>query len=361
MTLALIEPTQAVWEEFVLRHPQGSLLQLPCWGDLKAAFGWKVSRIAVVAQPPAAAAPTGDTPPIRAGAQVLIRTRYLVSVVYVPRGPLWSGDPAIDNLLLQGLEQLARRRRAVFLRLEPPLLEHEPQADQTHSRLLLKRFQPTKPIQPRSTIHLALDHPADTLFANMSKGHRADIRRASRQGVTLRTGSTADDLAVFHAIMQGTGERVGFGVHAPSYYHLAHTLTGPRSLLLIAEQEGEPVASHMVFADSQMGLYLYSGATPAGLKAGANHLLQWQAIQWAQQQGCKWYDFWGIPDALGQAVTLPADSPKQAALEAAAQHDPLIGVYRFKKGFGGTIVRYLPAYDQVYLPPLYAVWRHRFQ
>ncbi|NJO06173.1 MAG: hypothetical protein HC876_11995 [Chloroflexaceae bacterium] len=70
----------------------------------------------------------------------------------------------------------------------------------------------------------------------------------------------------------------------------------------------------------------------------------------------------GIPDALGRAAMLP-DTPNttvaREAMEAMAQKDPLIGVYRFKKGFGGQVVRYLPAYDYVYLPPLYTLWRRR--
>ena len=28
-----------------------------------------------------------------------------------------------------------------------------------------------------------------------------------------------------------------------------------------------------------------------------------------------------------------------------------------KKGFGGRVTRYLPAYDRVYMPPLYALWQ----
>jgi lipid II:glycine glycyltransferase (peptidoglycan interpeptide bridge formation enzyme) len=114
-----------------------------------------------------------------------------------------------------------------------------------------------------------------------------------------------------------------------------------------------------VFADLRGGYYLYSGATREGLKSGANHLLEWAALQWARAQGCTFYDLWGIPDALGQAATAP-DEQQREALTAAAQDDPLIGVYRFKKGFGGRVVRYLPAYDAVLLPPLYALWQRRF-
>ncbi len=69
------------------------------------------------------------------------------------------------------------------------------------------------------------------------------------------------------------------------------------------------------------------------------------------------YDFWGIPDAFGQMMRRPDGEQKQ--LEQAAKAHPLYGVYRFKKGWGGQIVRYLPAYDQVYLPPVYWLWQRR--
>lgn len=370
-TRAVVEPASAEWDTFVLGHPYGHLLQLSPWGRLKAAFGWSMCHVAVVGTtagampqelrdarhtPPAAVAKSH--PRILAGAQILFRRRYAVSVGYVPRGPLFSGDPLIDDLLLTALARIARRHRAVFLRLEPNLLEDDPHADAYHTWLLLKGFQPAAPIQPRSSIHLDLNQPAERLFASFSKGHRADIRRAERQGLTVRVGS-ADDIGIFSAIMQSTGARAAFDVHAEAYYRQAHAAFQSRSHLLLAEQDQQVVAGHMVFADARRGLYLYSGATEPGLKSGANHLLQWYAIQWACAQACTSYDFWGIPDALGRAAAA-TDVQERATLEAAAKHDPLIGVYRFKKGFGGRVVRYLPAYDQVYLPLLYGLWRRRF-
>ena len=102
----------------------------------------------------------------------------------------------------------------------------------------------------------------------------------------------------------------------------------------------------------------YGGSTEEGLKSGANHALQWQAIQWARERGCRLYDFWGVPDQLGLAAAA-GDEAERALLEEQARSDPLYGVFRFKKGFGGRVVRYLPAYDRVYLPPLYALWQRR--
>jgi lipid II:glycine glycyltransferase (peptidoglycan interpeptide bridge formation enzyme) len=362
--LAIVEPDDTAWDEFTQRHPSGHLLQSAEWGALKARFGWERRRLAV-------ASPAG----LRAGAQVLFRYRLGASVAYVPRGPLFAGDTATDALLLAALDRLARRQRAVFLRIEPNILEDDPSADALHSFLLARAFQPADPIQPRSSIHLDLASPPDRLLVAMSKGHRADIRRAEREGVVVRVGETEHDLDAFYMIMKATGSRAGFAIHSRDYYRSAWELFSqstpvPRSAnceshgenharLLLAERGDVPLAAFLIFNWASWGHYLYSGATEEGRKLGANHALQWQALMWAKACGCQRYDFWGIPDALGQAAETD-DTAERERLEQMAQADPLAGVFRFKKGFGGRVVRYLPAYDRVYLSPIYALWRRRF-
>jgi lipid II:glycine glycyltransferase (peptidoglycan interpeptide bridge formation enzyme) len=344
--LALVEPDTATWDAFVDAHPYGSLLQQRAWGLLKASAGWGSRRLAVL--------DTGGQ--LLAGSLLLTRRQYGLAVAYAPRGPLLSEDQAVNDLLLAGLTRMARRQRAIFLRLEPDITEEQPGADQTHTWLLLQGMRPERTIQPRSSVHVALSGPVEAIFAAFSKGHRADIRRAERGGVQVRVGAEPD-IAAFYALMQSTGARAGFGIHSADYYLAAWRLFQPRSRLLLAEIDGRAVAAHLVFADARSGRYLYSGADEAGLKAGANHLLEWHAIQWAASLGCASYDFWGIPDALGRAAG--ADEAERAELERAAQDDPLIGVYRFKKGFGGRVVRYLPAYDRVLIPALYGLARRR--
>lgn len=347
--LALVEPDAAFWDAFVARHPYGSLLQQSAWGELKCAFGWQARRIAVL--------DAGGQ--IVAGSLLLTRSRFGLSVAYTPRGPLFANDAEADRLLFAGLQRFARRARAIFLRLEPNLLEDDPQAPGLHTWALLQGLQAAPTIQPRSSVHVELQAADEALLAACSKGHRADIRRAERGGVQVRVGGV-DDLAGFYAIMRGTGERAGFGIHSQAYYHTAWRLFQPRSRLLLAELDGRLVAAHLVFADAVAGLYLYSGADAAGLKSGANHLLEWHAMRWARDLGCVRYDLWGVPDAFGRAATAASEAAR-AALEAEAQSDPLQGVYRFKKGFGGRVVRYLPAYDALLIPPLYRLALRRIE
>jgi lipid II:glycine glycyltransferase (peptidoglycan interpeptide bridge formation enzyme) len=331
---------------------------------LKQQVGWQARRVLVVG-------PDGP----QAGAQLLVRRRLGLSAAYVPRGPLFGDSWEINALLLAALGRLARSNRAVFLRLEPNVLEDDRQAGDLHSALLIEGFRPATPLQPHTSLHLNLSPAPEQLLAAMSKGHRADIRRAVRAGVAVRPGQGAADLAAFYTIMEQTGARADFAIHSHAYYRTAWELfhsgqdahplpalesgLGGEGQLFLAEQNGATLAACMIFAWAGAGLYLYGGSTEAGLKSGANHALQWQAIQWARARGCRLYDFWGVPDQFGLAA-LAADAAERARLEQQAKLDPLYGVFRFKKGFGGRVTRYLPAYDRVYMPPLYALWQRRF-
>ncbi len=349
---ALIEPDTLSWDRFTQAHPHGHLLQSTGWGALKEHVGWQARRVLV-------AGPGGPL----AGAQVLFRRRLGLSAAYVPRGPLLAGEPAANALLLAGLDRLARRARAVFLRIEPNLPEDAPGADALHSLLLTEGFAPAPPLQPHTTLQLSLDAAPERLLAGMSKGHRADIKRAQRDGVAVRVGAAPADLSAFYTIMQATGQRAEFGIHSQAYYQFAWeqlraTPHGECARLLLAEQAGVVQGAALVFAWAGAGLYLYGGSTDAGLRSGANHLLQWYALQWARERGCQRYDFWGVPDQFGLAA-LAGDAAEREQLEQAARADPLYGVFRFKKGFGSAVVRFLPAYDRVYLPPLYQLWRRR--
>jgi lipid II:glycine glycyltransferase (peptidoglycan interpeptide bridge formation enzyme) len=344
---ALISPDRQAWDAFVQAHPHGHPLQSAGWGALKGAFGWSPQMLAVVG-------PHG----ICAGAMLLTRRRFGFGAIYTPRGPLFSGDPIVDQILLDGIVRVARAARAVFLRIEPNMLEDAPESGALHSFLLLHDFQPTDPIQPRSSVHLDLAPEPERLLAGMSKGHRADVRRSAREGVSIRHDQAAGTLAEFYSILAETGQRNQFGIHTRDYYQAVCREFGDAAQIWIAEREGQAEATALTIGWGATALYLYSGSTEAGLRSGAQHAIQWAVIQWARQQGCARYDFWGVPDEFGQAAQQP-DETERALLEAQAKTDPLYGVYRFKKGFGGRTVRYLPAYDRVLIPLFYQIWRQR--
>jgi lipid II:glycine glycyltransferase (peptidoglycan interpeptide bridge formation enzyme) len=70
-----------------------------------------------------------------------------------------------------------------------------------------------------------------------------------------------------------------------------------------------------------------------------NHLLQWEAMTWAKANSYRVYDMWGAPDDF-------------------VEGDPLWGVWRFKAGFGGQVVRHIGAWDRVISRPWH--WLYTF-
>ncbi len=318
--------TDTVWDAFAAAHPEANILQSSAWARFKHRWGWEVRRLLW---------PNAEAP--RAGVQVLVKRLPLgFSMLYVPRGPLVSAD---DNVALHAifgaLHALARAERALVLTVEPPWVMPREQAA---ALLHPFGFRPgIADVQPRATIVLDIRPSLDEILAQMKQKWRYNIRLSVRKGVQVREGGEAD-FAIYDALMRETGERDGFGVRPMAYYRDAWRAFQPdRSRLFIAEYEGEPLAALLAFHFGRVGYYLYGASSSRERNRMPNHALQWAAIQWAKANGCEWYDFWGIPP----------DVPDDGAVETWGEGG-LWGVFRFKQGFGGQIVKYPGAFDAVY-------------
>jgi peptidoglycan pentaglycine glycine transferase (the first glycine) len=316
------------WDTFLSRYPQAHLLQSGDWGELKSGFGWEPVRLA-----------NGE-----AGAQLLFRRLPLgLSMAYLPKGP--AGPNVIlahDHPLWAEIDAACRRRRAVFLKLEPdawddPLNPLPPPPG--------FRLSP-QTIQPPRTLVVDLQGGEEQVLMRMKQKTRYNIRLAEKKGVAVRPSA---NLETYHRLMQVTGERDRFGVHSQAYYQRAYDLFHPHGAceLLVAEAEGHPLAALMVFARGWRAWYFYGASSDVHREWMPTYLLQWEAMRWAMRRGCREYDLWGVPDA------------DEAALEASftQRTDGLWGVYRFKRGFGGALRRAPGPWERVYQPGLYWLYR----
>lgn len=328
-------PDPRSWDRFCDGHDDGHLLQNSRWGQLKQTTNWQTTTIAVC-----------DDGQMLAGAQVLTKKQYGLAVCYVPRGPLLCDDSLINQTLIAAITQYAKRQRAVLVRYEPNVLTTSKYAP-SYQKVLVPA-QTSLSTQPQHSIHTAINQPDAALLAQMTKGHRADIKKAERLGVAIRTGHDAADMAQFVALMQATGARADFAVHSAQYYTDAWQLFGSlgRATLLLADYQGHTVAGALVIANPTTACYLYGGSAAEAFGCGANHLIQWHAMRWARDLGCDTYDLWGIPYPSHEA---PPDGSEA----------PMAGLIRFKKGFGGTEVSFLPAYTQVLMPLVYRLIKQR--
>ncbi|GAB4521626.1 MAG: peptidoglycan bridge formation glycyltransferase FemA/FemB family protein [Anaerolineae bacterium] len=320
------------WDAFVQQQTRAHVLQLSAWGELKCAFGWDYEIVTL-----------NDHNAITAGALLLFRAlpARLGTMAYLPMGPYVTHDAQWEPLW-SAVRDAARRHHAAFLKWEPGIY-HDTPPDFTQWK-----FQASpQTVQPPNTILIDLTPDDDAMMARMNQGTRRKIRQSYKNDVQYYEGSRAD-VEKFNALMQATGTRNEFGVHEPRYYELAYELFAPDdAALILAEHEGDVLAGIMVFAVGDTALYLYGASSDVKRNLMATYGVQWEAIQWAKRRGCRWYDLWGIPDE------------DEATLESQFQErgDGLWGVYGFKRGWGGQVIRSAGAWDRVYNPLVYTAYK----
>lgn len=336
-----------VWNAFVAQHPHGHLLQTTHWGALKASFGWDSQLLTL----------GSDEQPV-AGAQVLYRRLRRgmplglagpwPSIAYLPKGPVvdW-GDQSLVASLLSLVAAKARKQGAILIRIEPEVAQGKSPALVEQLEALGFQSSP-RAVQPRRTLILDISGGEGEILGRMKQKTRYNIRLAQRKGVLVRRG-TSSDLSIFAQLMQETGSRNVFGVHSLAYYHQAYDSFGPddRVALFVAEYEDQPLGAIMAFALGDTAWYFYGASSSKERRRMPSYLLQWEAIRWARGKGCARYDLWGVPD----------EDEEVLEDQFTNRSDGLWGVYRFKRGFGGQLVRWVGAFDLPLNRSLYGLVR----
>lgn len=321
----------AEWDAFVAAHPRGSLLQTTSWARLKSRFGWSSQRVWM-----------RKDGRLVGGAQVLFRSVALgiVKLGYIPHGPLvdWNDAEQVD-VLFNHIDQAAFNRGAGMVKIEPRIWQSEMGPADWEALYRRHGCVPSPDtIQPPRTIVIDLTPPEDEILGRMKQKTRYNIRLAEKKGVTVREG-TAEDLPAFNRMMQVTGQRDSFGIHQPQYYRSAFEIFAPQNAALwLAEYEGRPLAGVMAFTSGRSAAYLYGASSDEERQRMPAYAAQWAAMRWAKARGCTTYDMWGVPDA-DEEVLEGGFTDRQ---------DGLWPVYRFKRGFGGDVVRTVGAADRVY-------------
>lgn len=337
-----LESSPTAWAAALARLPNAHALQSWAWGRFKSRWGWEAMPLVMTVA-------ESSWEPV-AAALVLKRRlpRTPFCVLYVPKGPaLDYHDVARRRLVLEKLEKLAKEERAIFIKIDPEVVHSwgldgervSPLGSSVARDLAGRGWLPsTEQIQFRNTVELVLEGTDEQLLAGMKQKTRYNIRLAERKGVVVRPGTPADFPTIV-AMYQETAARDGFTARPPDYYLDGWTTLYEAGMAqpLMAEVEGRPVAAVILVRFGDRVIYMYGASRSEDRERMPNHLLQWEAIRWARAQGCQVYDFWGAPDEFVEA-------------------DRMWGVWRFKAGFNGEVVRFIGAWDYPARPLLYRLY-----
>jgi lipid II:glycine glycyltransferase (peptidoglycan interpeptide bridge formation enzyme) len=335
------------WDTLIKDLPGAHALQTWEWGRVKAEVGWKAHPLIW----------HDEKGSVCAGALCLQRTVSLggfalkLNVMYVPRGPMldWA-DANLVRRVLDDLQDFAKSKGAIFLKIDPDLPlgfglpastddQNNPPGLAVQSDLERRgwRFSDEQ-IQFRNTVVIDLNASEEDMLMRMKSKTRYNVRLAARKGVTVRSGGV-NDIDLLYRMYAHTSIRDDFLIREKAYYDLVWRLFFTAGLAepLIAEVEGEPVGAVVIFRFGSRAWYIYGMSLDEHREKMFTYRLQWEAMLRAKAAGCTAYDLWGAPDVF-------------------SEDDPMWGVFRFKDGLGGRVVRTLGAWDYPVRPWLYKLY-----
>jgi len=277
-------------------------------------------------------------------AQVLYRKKGPISVGYVPRGPLMTGDPdRVWPVLRDAIDRSAKRHRAIAVYLEP---DRPTGLGGTYREAGVvegpEHFQPSRTVK----VPLLTD---DAILKQMHQKTRYNVRLAMRRGVEIEVKRWDDTAALreFYDLLEDTSNRNEFSIHSYEYYDRFLKTFRDDAYFAFAKWDGFLSSVVISAAFGPEAVYMYGASSTEHRAHGASFLLQFEAMKWARDRGCVRYDLWGIPKV--DPETLRADDNTSIA---GSKGEDWRGIFRFKTGFGGDIVSYPPMMERRYVPVL---------
>ncbi|WP_273841372.1 lipid II:glycine glycyltransferase FemX [Rubrobacter calidifluminis] len=294
----------------------GGALQSWEWGEFRRTGGWDPLRLLDE---------DGGF-----AAQVLLRRMAfgLGSFAYVPHGPVCSSA----DLAGQAAEELAGY---LLGQTDASLLVVEPRVEEGQGFEARGFEKSASSVQPRCTFILDVLPDEDAQLSALPKDARYSVRRARKEGVEVSNHRGASgELEGFLDLLEETSERQGFAIRPREYYRLF--MQKLPATLVCASHQGRLLCGAIILCFGEEAYYLY-GASASSERLYASYLVQFEALTVARRHGARRYDMWG--------PCRPTEG------------DPLLGVYRFKKKFGGEEKHYVGAHERA-LHPLRARLTH---
>lgn len=313
--------------------PAAAFLQSTVWANVKSSFGWKPLYFSLD------------------GKLLLLLLKKLTcgfTLAYIPHAPEENYSSFLSEIARELKKYLPKS--VVFIRFDLPW-EREAGEIETFP-LLPVTFKKAEDIQPSTTVILDLTMAEDEILSSMKKKTRYNIGISVRKGISVShydakyiLGEGVSFFDEWYEIYRETSIRDKIALHSKEYYKKVFEASIDSSAdvrLYMAKdlqpEKKEHLAGIITCFYEGKAVYLYGASRSLSREKMPAYGLQWQAICHAKAAGCTSYDFFGIP---------PADDPSH----------PMHGLYRFKTGFGGTIISRPGCLDYPLQPLLYNLYK----
>jgi hypothetical protein len=263
------------WEEFVQRHPRGSLFHSSAWLEaLSRTYGYR--PIAYTTSPAGRDLENGV---VFCQVESWLTGRRLVSLPFSDHCEPLVDTPEDMQAIAVALEQECRGGPWRYIEMRP-LQGFEIVTSLPHTTV------------PYTFHQLDLRPDLDTLFRNCHKNStQRKILRAEREGLECREGSTKELLDCFYKLHTITRQRHNRPPQPRKWFVNLMDCFGDALKVRVAFQGDRPVAALVTIRHKDTLVYKYGGSDSRFNNLGSMHFLLWRAIQEAKASGLHFFDF----------------------------------------------------------------------
>lgn len=343
LTVKTLEDSQRqAYESFIARaecKPHASFMQTWEWGEVQRQTALEFVRLGIY-----------DGKKLVAVGQFVRQKLRGGTFWYAPRGLVldYSNEKVVKAAYRTASEHFKTLRpKAAFLRVDPDIVRGDPAESWLDT---LRPKQSAVFTQAERVWLVELQKNEEQLLAWMkAHGMRANLsyylRKAPREGVTVRASDKEEDLETLISMLNALSQRKGgIGKHNDEHYRRQFSLLKEKGFekIFVAEKDGEVLAISLVAIFGKEASYLHAASSDKERSLSAPHTLQVETMKYLQTHHpeVQYYNFWGIVSDKNRKPSHP-------------RH----GYSEFKRSFGGYKVEYIRSRDFVYNYPIWlAEW-----
>jgi FemAB-related protein (PEP-CTERM system-associated) len=271
VTVRQFTPAAAqAWDNYVLRHPDGSIFHLTAWKNaLQYAFHYEARYLYAEADGQI----TGIAPVFFIHNWIV--GKALISVPLAVNGGICADDDASLAALSEEIQRMGREEQVGFIELRA---QRGPVAP---------GFSAAKSIYVNFSTALSQDFDAN--LKRLPRDTRYMIRKAEKQGLEVRHG--LDQMTQFYRLHAISLRRLGTPVFPLGLFEKQVESFSPNVDLMLVYAGAQPVTGVLSFFHRDTILPYYAGAAPEAGKLAANNLMYWELMKFAVEKGFRFFDF----------------------------------------------------------------------
>jgi hypothetical protein len=278
------------WYKIIKEFTDANIYQTWCYDAVRCGEG-NISHFVLT---------KGEKIVAAAQARILRLPLLGLGIAYIRWGPMWQKwshdlDPNDFRLAVRAIRNEYVCRRGLILRIFPLLYEGN---SNLYIDMLLKEGYTTllKEDQGRTLI-VDISAGLDDLRKELDQKWRNCLNRAERNNLQVVEGTDDRLFQDFIGIYREMLERKRF----PEPNDINEFMKIQRGLppefkmrIFLCQSDGTSSAGAICASIGDTGVYLFGATNEQGMTNKGSYLLQWKAVQWLKNNGCRKYNLNGI-------------------------------------------------------------------